>query len=179
MYRYGLHEPLMRRLTHMSKKKSISIQTKKVYPYIYRYGLHEPLMRRLFDTIDRRSSGLITHGDMAAPLYQPQGGWQPWDERPAPKVCVCVCACVCVCVCMCVYIRVYVCIYVYIHTHAHTRARARTHTHTHTHTQAWLRHTRLTSFDTSRLPMREHFVNRRIHERGDNTHDGVQHGMMM
>ena len=63
-----------------------------------RYGLPEAHTRRLFDTMDVRSAGLITHSDMAAPLYQPQGGWNPWQVATVPK--------------------------------------------------AWLRHNRLTSFDT-------------------------------
>jgi hypothetical protein len=91
-----------------------------------RYGLSESLMRQLFDSLDRKGSGLVTFADMAAPLFQPQGGWQPWDEKALPK--------------------------------------------------AWLRHSRLTAFDTSRLAMRIHIINRRVHERGDNIHDGVQHG---
>jgi hypothetical protein len=74
-----------------------------------RYGLTDALARRLFDTIDRRKACILTHADIAAPLYLPQGGGQPWESgAPAPK--------------------------------------------------AWLRHNRLASFDTSRLPMREHLV---------------------
>ena len=89
-----------------------------------RYGVGEALARQLFDKMDRRGSGLLTHADLAAPLYQPQPSWLQ-DTGMLPR--------------------------------------------------AWLRHSRLTSFDTSRRPMREQTVNRRVHGRGDNVHDGLQH----
>jgi hypothetical protein len=91
-----------------------------------RYGLPEAMCMRLFDRIDRRGSGFVTQGDMAAPLYQPRGRWEDEGAGAVPR--------------------------------------------------AWLRHSRLAAFDTSRQPMRALIGNRGLHGRGDNIHDGVQHG---